>query len=122
MKRISSYKELIAEQRRTEELIASYKRAFREDIQQLKDKVDPFFNILPILNIFKKDGSQTTGNHSIAKAGASMAIDLLVGHKLRKASWFLRLIVPNLLKVVSSAVIGGKKRVLKDPLKIPVTA
>ncbi len=110
MSRINNYQELLAEQKKTEAFIAEQKEVISGQILALTSKVEPFLRLLPIINLFKKSsdsGSSSSPGTSILKMGASLAIDLLVGQKLlRKASWFTRLVIPTLLKVVSSKVIG----------------
>ena len=104
MNRISNYDELIAERRRTELIIADRKQLLYEKVEDIKDKIAPIFSVL---NVFKKKDS----NNTLLKAGSSLAIDLLVGQTLlKKASWFTRLLVPPLLKAVSSKVIEQVKK------------
>jgi hypothetical protein len=108
MNRINNYDELVAARIMTETIIADRKRIIHERIEDFKEKISPLFFILPMLNIFKK---KDTNNHSLLKVGASLAIDLLVGQRLlRKAGWITRLLVPTLLKTVSSRVIGNVKK------------
>lgn len=99
----------MAERRRTELIIADRKQTINDRIEDVREKITPLFSILSALNIFKKN--ESNGNHSVLKMGSSLAIDLLVGQKmLKNASWFMRLIVPTLLKTVSSGVIGLTKK------------
>lgn len=111
MNRISNYDELVAARIMTKTIIADRKRIIQERIEDLKEKISPLLLILPALNIFKKKESSNGNNHSLLKAGASLAIDLFVGQKLlRKAGWITRLLVPTLLKTVSSKVIENVKK------------
>ena len=108
MNRISNYDELVAARIMTETIISDRKRMIHERFEDLKEKISPLFYVLPMLNIFKKKDS---GNHTMLKTGTSLAIDLLVGQKLlRKAGWVARLLVPMLLKTVSSKVIENVKK------------
>ncbi|GCC50469.1 hypothetical protein SanaruYs_06840 [Chryseotalea sanaruensis] len=105
MNRINNYDELVAARRMTETIIADRKRIINEHVDGFKEKLTPVMNIV---NIFKNKGS---GNSSLLKGGTSLAIDLFVGQKLlRKAGWFTRLIVPTLLRTLSSKVIGNSKK------------
>jgi len=61
--------------------------------------------LLPILNIFKKKEP----NHSVLNAATSVGIDLFVGQKLAKAGWVTRLLVPMVLKGISSLVMKTKR-------------
>lgn len=105
MSRINNYEELIAERRRLEGKIVEEKLIIRQDIRELKEKLEPIFSLLPVLNIF----SGKRSNNSFLKGVTSLGIDLLAGPKLAKANWLMRLFVPMFLKGVSSLAIGGKK-------------
>lgn len=105
MNRISNYDELVAARRMTETIIADRKRVIHEHVEDVKEKLAPVLNIV---SLFKNNG---TNNNSLLKVGASLAIDLFVGQKLLKgAGWFTRLVVPTLLKTVSSRVLGNGKK------------
>lgn len=114
MNRISNYEDLVAERRRTESIIADRKQAINDRIEDIREKIAPLFSILSALNIFKKNESgdnQSGRNHSVLKMGSSLAIDLLVGQKLLKnAHWLMKVVVPTLLKTVTSGVIGLSKK------------
>ena|SRR5687767_6031835 len=108
MNHINNYDDLVAERKRTELIIANCKQDIQDHVEDLKEKIAPLFSVLAALNVFKKNES---GNYPVLKIGSSLAIDLLVGQKLlRNASWLIRLIVPTLLKTVSSGVIGLAKK------------
>jgi hypothetical protein len=108
MNRISNYDDLVAARKMSETIIADRKQIIHERVESLKEKISPLLLILPILNIFKKNGAH---NNSLLKVGTSLAIDLLVGQKLLgKAGWITRLLVPTLLKTVSSRVIENVKK------------
>lgn len=105
MNRINNYDELVAARRMTETIIADRKRIIHEQIEDVKEKIAPVLNIV---NLFKNKGPE---HNSLLKVGVSLAIDLLVGQKLlSKAGWLTRLLVPNLLKTVSSKVLGNGKK------------
>jgi len=105
MSKISNYTELMAEQKLIEARIAEQKAILNKGISTLKDKVEPFLYLLPILNIFKKKDSNT----SLLMFATSAGIDLLVGQKLlSKSNWLMRLIVSMLVKTVSSKAIVGR--------------
>jgi hypothetical protein len=105
MSRINNYEELVAERRRVEGKIVEQKLIIHQDMSDLKQKLEPFFNLLPVLNIF----SGKRSNNSFLKGVTSLGIDLLAGPKLAKANWLIRLFVPMFLKRVSSRAIGESK-------------
>ena len=104
MSRINNYAELIAERKIIEHRISEQKLIINEGLQELKEKLEPFLYLLPILNVFKKKSN----NNSLLKFIASFGIDLLVGQKLlSKSNWLTKLLVPMVLKGVSALAIGG---------------
>jgi hypothetical protein len=106
MTRINNYEELLAERKRLEANIVEQRLTLKAGLQDAKEKLQPFLYLLPILSIFKK--KDTTP--SLMSAATSVGIDLFVGQKLlSKAGWFTRLIVPMMLKGVSSLVMKNKK-------------
>ncbi len=106
MSRISTYEELKAERKRIEFIIAENKQVINDSISDLKQKVEPFLYLIPILNILKRKES---GN-SLLKGVANMGIDLVGNRLLSKAGWFLRLIIPMALKGVSAKAIDNSKQ------------
>lgn len=112
MSQINNYEELMEERRRLEFRIEEHKNNLRSDFQEVKEKLTPFLNLLPILNIFKKKPGNIQGDgNSIWKLVTSLGIDLLVGQNLlSKANWFTRLLVPLFLKGISARAL----RVSKD--------
>ena len=105
MTRINNYEELIAERRRVESDIVEQRLILKAGLQEAKEKLEPFMYLLPILNIFKKKEP----NHSVLNAATFVGIDLFVGQKLAKAGWVTRLLVPMVLKGISSLVMNKKR-------------
>ena len=104
MSRINNYQELVAERKKIEYKISEEKVIINEGLQELKEKLEPFLYLLPILNIFKKKPA----NNSVLKFIASFGIDLLVGQRLlSKSNWLTKLLVPMVLKGVSALAIGS---------------
>ncbi|HEY8934405.1 MAG TPA: hypothetical protein VIM65_04265 [Cyclobacteriaceae bacterium] len=94
MTRISNYDELVAERRRIEENLARRKSEIAEGIHKLKAKFEPLLYLLPVLGIFKT-------RTSVLKAGASLALDTIIGKKiLAKRTWLTRFVLPVIRKIL----------------------
>lgn len=107
MSRINNYQELLSERRLLEAKISSEKAVLKDGLIEIREKLEPFMYLLPVLNIFKNNGK---GN-SLLKGVASLGIDVVFGqHALSKSNWLTRLLLPMLLKGVSSKLIGGKRK------------
>jgi len=106
MTRISNYEELITERKKIEGRIREHKAIINEGLKEIKEKIEPFLNLIPILNIFKTQES----NNSVLKFLASLGIDLFVGQRLlSKSNWLTRLAIPVLLKGVSAFAFSKRK-------------
>lgn len=102
MSRINNYEELVAARKEAEGRIAIQKEIIRAGVDEVREKLEPFLYLLPLLNIFKK----RDGRNPVLKGVASVGIDLLFGQNLlAKSNWFMRLIVPMFLKGVSSRLL-----------------
>lgn len=102
---INNYEELLIERKKIERTIAEEKRILNEGFDDLKEKVEPFINLLSVLNVFKKKSP----NNSLLNFVAAMGIDLFIGKKLlANSSWFTRIIIPIVLKGVSSIALGRR--------------
>lgn len=106
MSRINNYEELLAERKLLEAKIESEKAFLKGGLIEIREKLEPFMNLLPILNIFKKNEK---GN-SMLKGVAALGIDVVFGQTLLKSSWLTRLVLPMLLKGVSSKLLGWRRK------------
>ena len=106
MSRINNYEELLAERKLLEERIESEKAVLKGGLIEVRDKLEPFMYLLPVLNIFKKNEK---GN-SMMKSVAALGIDVVFGQTLLKSNWLTRLLLPMLLKGVSAKLIGGRRK------------
>jgi hypothetical protein len=107
MSRIKTYEELLAARKLLEAKIESEKATLKGGLIEVREKLEPFKQLIPILNIFKRNEK---GN-SLLKGAASLGIDVVFGQALLKASWITRLLLPMLLKGVSAKLIGGRRKV-----------
>jgi hypothetical protein len=107
MNKINNYQDLRAERRLSEIRIIEHKARINEDFHELKAKLEPFMYLLPVLSIFKKKEP----NHPVLNAATSIGIDLVAGQtSFSKAGWLFRLVVPRLLKGISSRLFSHAKR------------
>ena len=113
MKKISNLHDLAAEKQRLKQKLALLKRDMSSEVTEIKQKVAPILKIVAFLT----GGTAVTaaavnGSHktSLLKAGANLGVDLLVGSKLKKAGWLAKMLVPPLLRGISSTVINRFKK------------
>lgn len=116
MKQIRDLHDLVAEKQRLQQKLDLLKRDFSSEVGVIKEKFRPVTRIVSFLT----GGSSTNNGHpgskkgtsgtSLLKMGANLGVDLLVGSKLKKAGWLTRLLVPPLLRTISSKVINKVKK------------
>lgn len=102
MSKINNYDELLAERRRLENQIYEQKLVIKQDFSDLKSKMEPFLNLLPVMNIFRNKKT----SHPLLNSVTSLGIDLLGQRLLSKTNWIARVIIPLITKVVTSRVIS----------------
>lgn len=102
MKKISNYRELVAERLRLEQELAVQKAEINGEVQEIKNRLKPVYGLLSFFNTDKKSSLKSTA----MQVGANIGIDVLLRNTLLgKASWLTRLIVPFIAKKLSSKVI-----------------
>ena len=102
MSKINNYDELLAERKRLENQISEQRLAMKQDFSDLKSKLEPFLNLVPVMNIFRTKKT----SHPLLNTISSLGIDLLGQRLLSKTSWITRVIIPLIAKVVTTRVIS----------------
>lgn len=113
MKKISNLHDLVAERQRLQQKLALLKRDMNSEVNAIKEKFRPVTRIVSFLAGGSGNGAgevMPSAKTSLLKMGANLGVDLLVGSKLKKAGWFARLVVPPLLRKISSTVISKFKK------------
>jgi len=108
MKRISNYHELAAEKQRVQQRLALLKRDVDSEIHEIKEKFKPIAKIVSLLTGGNGNSSPSSNGSksSLLKMGGNLAVDLLVGPKLARAGLLTRLIVPPILRGISSRIMS----------------
>jgi len=102
MNRINNYQELQEEKKRLEADLERYQGIMSDEVAVLKNKVEPLSNMVS----FFTPPKQPQNNNALLHAGSNLGIELLVRQKLlSKSGWFTKLVVPFLLKKISSIAI-----------------
>ena len=105
MTRISNYEDLKLEKARLHNNLLSQKAELRHQILVVKDRVEPLLNVISFLGIFKKKE-----NDSLLKMGIKTGVELLAHTTmLSKAGWVSKLVIPFVLKGISSTVVDKIK-------------
>lgn len=112
MSKINNYEELIAERARLEALLQKQKASIKQEVNEVKAKLEPLSNVVSFLGIFKKPNA---GSSLLLNTGLSMGIDLLVRNTpLAKVGWLARTILPAVVKGISNQLL--KKNVASSQL------
>jgi|SRR5687768_16581149 len=112
MNKINNYEDLILERRRLESDLAHYKSVITGELDEIKHKMEP---ITDVVSFFTPSRNPTGSNSSrLIQAGANLGIELLVRQKLlSKAGWLTKLVLPFILKKVSSRAIEKVQEIRK---------
>jgi len=105
MNRINNIEDLLTERKRIEAQIADQKLVLKEEFTDLKFKLMPFLNLLPVLNIFRNKETK----QPLLSSVSSLGIDLVGQSLLSKAGWITRFIIPLIAKGISSRIIKKSK-------------
>ena len=99
---ISSYDDLCKERERLTELLKAQKVQIQNDIENLKDEFKPVVNLSENVG---KLLSREDGKDPLMTAGTNLTIDILVSKLFSKSNFLLKLILPAVLKNLSSHYI-----------------
>jgi hypothetical protein len=112
-KKITSYKELLAEKKRLQTLAQAQKELIQHDIAEIKNQFKPVMEAASFI------GKVTTRDRTnpLLNLGINSVIDLLVKNVLlSKAGWLGRRIIPFFLKNYSSHIIDDNIEGIKEKL------
>ncbi len=106
-KKIKTYEDLEEEKQRLMGLLRAQEELIKVDIAGVREGLKPVRKAVNVVN------KMATRDHTgpVMNLGLEMGIDLLVRRVLlARAGWFLKILVPFVLKNYSSHVIGEEKR------------
>jgi hypothetical protein len=101
-KPITSYEDLCKERERLTELLKAQKIQIQRDVDNLKDEFRPVVNLSENVS---KILSREDGKDPLMTAGTNITIDILVAKLFSKSNFLLKMILPALLKNLSSHYI-----------------
>ena len=110
MNKISNFEDLILERKRLESDLAHYKTIITGELDEIKHKIEPITDVVS----FFSPSKSPPANNRLLQAGANLGIELLVRQKLlSKAGWLTKLVLPFILKKVSSRAIEKVQEIRK---------
>jgi hypothetical protein len=111
MSKINNYEELVLERKKLEANLTYYKSVISHEVAAIKHKMEP---ITDVVSFFSPSKNGALPNNTLLQAGANLGIELLVRQKLlSKAGWLTKLVVPFLLKKMSSKAIERVQAIRK---------
>jgi hypothetical protein len=99
---ISSYEDLCKEKERLTELLKAQKAQITKDIDELKDEFRPMVSLSENVG---KLLSREDGKDPLVSAGANIGIDIIVSSLFSKSNFLLKLVLPAILKNLSSHLL-----------------
>jgi hypothetical protein len=111
MNKINNYDDLLLERKRLESELVHCRSIITRELDEIKQKVEP---ITDVVSFFSPSKSPATNNNRLLQAGANLGIELLVRQKLlSKAGWLTKIVLPFILKKVSSRAIEKVQEIRK---------
>lgn len=102
MNKINNYEDLVLERKRLEAELVHYKSVINGEVNSIKQKFEP---ISDVVSFFASSPTKSP-NNKLLQVGTNIGIELLVRQKLlSKAGWLTKLVLPYILKKVSSRAI-----------------
>jgi hypothetical protein len=109
MSRIKTYADLEAEKLRLTALLKHQEEAIKADVVNVGEGLKPVSNALNVVNKMATRDNRVP----VMNFGLEMGIDILVRRfLLGRAGWFVKIIVPYLIKNYTSHFIGDEKKQL----------
>jgi hypothetical protein len=107
MSKIKTYKDLLQEEQRLQQVLKGQEALIREDLISLKENLEPVKKVYDqVHKIFTRDNRVPVFN-----IGLELGIDVLLRRFiLARAGWFAKTFVPYVVKNYASHIISEEKR------------
>ena len=109
MSKIRTYKDLLEEEQRLQQLLKTQEILIREDLVNMKENLEPIKRVYDqVHKVFTRDNRVPVFN-----IGLEVGIDMLLRRfLLARAGWFAKTLVPYIVKNYASHIISEEKRKL----------
>lgn len=107
MSKIKTYKDLLEEEQRLQQVLKSQEILIREDLVSMKENLEPVKKVYDqVHKVFTRDNRVPVFN-----IGLELSIDMLLRRfLLARAGWFAKTFVPYVVKNYASHIISEEKR------------
>jgi len=107
MSKITTYNDLLQEEKRLQQVLNSQEILIREDLVNMKENLEPIKKVYDqVHKIFTRDNRVPVFN-----VGLELGIDMILRRFiLARAGWFAKTFVPYVIKNYASHIIGEEKR------------
>jgi hypothetical protein len=107
MSKITTYNDLLQEEKRLQQVLKSQEVLIREDLVNMKENLEPIKKVYDqVHKIFTRDNRVPVFN-----VGLELGIDMILRRFiLARAGWFAKTFVPYVIKNYASHIIGEEKR------------
>jgi hypothetical protein len=107
MSKIKTYKDLLEEEQRLQQVLKGQENLIREDLMSMKENLEPIKKVYDqVHKVFTRDNRVPIFN-----VGLELGIDVLLRRfLLARAGWFAKTFVPYIVKNYASHIISEEKR------------
>jgi hypothetical protein len=113
---ISSYDDLLAEKERLKEILKIQKVQINKDLDEIREEFRP---IVIASEVFGKLVKREDGKDTLVTTGTNITIDLLISKLFSKSNFVLRLLLPVILKNLTSHYIPKILPPVRKQIKQP---
>jgi len=113
-KKITSYKQLVEERQKLEELLKAQKQLLRADVLELKAQLTP---LREAFETIKKFTTKDKNNPLITYGTDALINTVVKNFLLAKTGWLTRLVIPYFVKNFSSHVVAENKETWLQKLR-----
>ena len=109
---ISSYDDLLAEKERLKEILKIQKVQITKDLDEIREEFRP---VVVASEMFGKLVKREDGKDALVTTGTNITIDLIISKLFAKSNFFIRLLLPVILKNLTSHYIPKTLPPLRKP-------
>lgn len=113
---ISSYEDLLSEKERLKEILKIQKVQINKDLDEIREEFRP---MVVASEMFGKLVKREDGKDALVTTGTNITIDLLISKLFSKSNFLIRLLLPVILKNLTSHYIPKTLPPLRKTVKQP---
>jgi hypothetical protein len=108
MNKFNTFDEVVLERKRLEADLLDQKEFIRTELLEIRNRLNPVVKVLSFFSRIGHSNNSTAG--TLLKIGSNVGLDLLIGHKLKKAGWLAKLALPLVMKFTANRAANAARK------------